>query len=61
MDQELLMLHEEEEELEGVSRPIRSRFDPRQTYMREIFMPGRFSMQTLAKTISVSKEERGDV
>lgn len=52
LDPELLML-EEEDDSDGSRRPLRPRFDPRQTYMREIFMPGRFSMQTLARTISV--------
>ncbi len=33
---------------------LRPMGDPRQTYIREIFKPGRFSMQTLAKTISVT-------
>ena len=29
--------------------------DPRQAYLSQLFYPGRFSMQTLAKTVSVSQ------
>jgi hypothetical protein len=34
--------------------PENTQFDPRQAYLHQIFYPGRFSIQTLAKTISVS-------
>lgn len=30
-----------------------SQFDPRQAYLQQLFYPGRFSIQTLAKTVSI--------
>ncbi len=63
LDPDLLMLEGEDGEDEfdeaaaasGFSRKaLQPCIDPRQTYMREIFLPGRFSVQTLAKTIAVN-------
>lgn len=35
------------------SPPENTQYDPRQAYLHQIFYPGRFSMQTLAKTVSI--------
>jgi hypothetical protein len=32
-----------------------TQFDPRQSYLKQLFYPGRFSIQTLAKTVNVSR------
>ena len=34
--------------------PMDTRVDQRQAYLAQLFHPGRFSIQTLAKTVSVS-------
>lgn len=38
--------------------PVDSRVDQRQAYLAQLFHPGRFSIQTLAKTVSVSYKSR---
>lgn len=38
----------------GGNNEALSAFDPRQAYLQQLFYPGRFSPQTLAKTVSVS-------
>ena len=38
-----------------------AQFDPRQVYLKQLFYPGRFSIQTLSKTVNVSSIKSGDV
>ena len=43
-----------ESPLDPYFAPDDSQFDPRQVYLKQLFYPGRFSIQTLSKTVNVS-------
>ena len=38
-----------------VNGPVSHLHDPRQAYLQRIFFPGRFSVETLSKAVSVSR------
>ena len=42
-----------EEPINPDFQPLGVQADPRQAYLQQLFYPGRFSMQTLAKTVSI--------
>ena len=44
-----------ESPLDPYFAPDDSQFDPRQVYLKQLFYPGRFSIQTLSKTVNVSE------
>ena len=35
--------------------------DPRQSYLKQLFSPGRFSMETLSKTLNIFRRSASDV